>query len=342
MAYRDQVAALEHRALLAEKRAARAEARAPRRSRVLMAVGALLLSATAATMGYALSPPGDMTTVLIDGHEESVGPLRQSTWRATRGDDECHLVTDDLESRHRAALPRRLVLRLYCGEELLYETPQLRLGERHIGGCISRTGRSLFDHRLFCSERVVDRRGRQRGPALSADSEGHILQLTDDTGEVQEWHLQSRPYERVSVRVGPTSRTDQEVTLHATASIRELEGSPMVHGVEVPLITGRSTCDVSVRSTLSLGLDTQCEMRVECDGVPLYTDEGHCFHSAGALRTFADYEATGDSQHVGRRTPVAVYDGAVGILRLADQDRERGFSMTLELQRPSATVAGIF
>lgn len=342
MAYRDQVAQLEHRLALAEKRAARAEASTPRRRRLFILGGALVLCLAAVGAGYALAPTR-VNSVLLDGHNDAVGPVRQSAWLASRGERDCYLVADDYEPRHQAELPRRLVLRLYCDDSLIYETPQLRYGEHHVGGCISQTGRTANDHRLLCSERVVNRHGQQRGLALSADSVGHILQLISEDGQVEQWHLQARPYRRRSYPTVTPLPPAQEVTFRAQASIRELSGSPMVHGVEVPRITGRSSCEVSVRSDPHRHLDAECELRVECDGVRLYTDQGQCFHRDSTLRTFADYSATWDShQRQGRRTPLAVLDVELGVLRLADQDRLSGFSLTLELRRPTAAVAGVF
>lgn len=343
MAYRDQVAQLEHQLARAEKRAARAEASTPRRRGLLTLGGALVLSLAAAAAGYALTPPGEEKPVVLDGHGDSRGPLRQSTWQASRGEQECYLVADDYQTRHQASLARRLILRLFCGEALIYETPQLRYGERLLGGCISQTGRSANDHRLFCSERVVDRHGEQRGPALAADSVGHVLQITDEDGDVQEWHLQTRPYLRLRYRERTPFRAEREITFSAEATIREMSGSPMVHGVEIPRITGRSSCEIQVRSAAQLGVDAQCELRLECDGSPLYSGDGRCFHRDGSLLTFADYEPTRNSLHrQGRQTPVAVLDTDIGVLRLADQDRLHGFSLTLEMQRPTATMAGVF
>lgn len=343
MAYRDQVAQLKHRLALAEKRAARAEASTPRRRRLFVLGGALVLCLGGAAAGYGLTPAGEEIPVILEGHADAPGPLRESTWRAFRGRHQCYLIADDHEPQHPADLVRRLVLRLFCGETLVYETPQLRYGEHHIGGCISQTGRTANDHRLLCSERVVDRLGRQRGPALSADSVGHVLQITDEEGEVQEWHLETRPYVRRRHYEDTPSREERRRTFSAEATIRELSGSPMVHGVDVPRVTGRSSCELRVLSAPELGVDTRCELRVECDGVPLYDDHGHCFHRNGSLQTFADYEPTWTShQREGRRTPLAVLDVELGILRLADQDRLRGFSLTLELRRPTASVAGVF
>ncbi|MFK8001658.1 MAG: hypothetical protein AB8H86_18835 [Polyangiales bacterium] len=340
MAYRDQVAQLEHQLARAEKRAARAEASTPRRRRLLTLSGALVLCVAAAGAGYALAPTGEERPVVLDGHGDARGALRQSTWRATRGEQECYLIADDHEERHQATLARRLTLRLFCGETLVYETPQLRYGERLLGGCISQTGRSANDHRLVCSERVVNHRGGQRGPALSADSVGHLLQITDEAGGVQEWHLQSRPYRRSHYREETPLRAERGVTFSAEANIRQMSGSPMVHGVAIPRITGRSSCEVRVRSAAEFGVDARCELRVECDDIQLYSGDGQCFHRGGSLQTFADYEPTRNSvQRQGRQTPVAVLDVALGILRLADQDRLHGFSLTLEMQRPMAALA---
>jgi hypothetical protein len=170
------------------------------------------------------------------------------------------------------------------------------------------------------------------------DSVGGVLQITSESGDVQEWRMATRPMMRARIVQQPPRRLEREVTFRAEASIREIDGSPLVHGVEVPRITGRSTCHVRISSTRTRGLDPSCEMSVECDGVPLYTDEGHCVHSHGSLRSFADYEASWITHNRrGRRTPVAVFDATLGVVRLADQDRERGFAMTLELVRPAWT-----
>lgn len=138
----------------------------------------------------------------------------------------------------------------------------------------------------------------------------------------------------------PGAPARQEESLRARGRIVQLSGTPLVHGLPLPQITGRSTCELSAVSRVDLLVDVRCEMALECDGQRLYVGGGVCHHRGRALQTFADYEVSWDSAgRGGRQTPVAVYDGALGRLRILDVDRARGYSMTVELLQPSPPLS---
>lgn len=163
MPYRGREAHLEHLLEVAEQRALLAESYLGKRRRWPYAV-VLVLSASAAAFGaYAMAPVEAADSIVINASDVDQGPRSSWSWQAHRhGDAEssCELIADDSELRHEARLPRRLSLRVQCGDEVLYDTSRLRVGEQRLGGCLSQTGRRRDDHRMFCSERVVNAGGR--------------------------------------------------------------------------------------------------------------------------------------------------------------------------------------